>query len=207
MKKIALTILIILSQLQIASAQQLTYTQNLVPFTSVVNEWSDVQSFTISGSNLPGHVYISSGDAFTKFFVLLTPDGFTTSDNTIEIVPVNGSVNATIYVRAFSTTASNYTGTINVQAIGLMDQPFSVSGTTSAVTAITFIQDQFLQIYPNPTSDYLTSVRNLGNYEIVDLLGNTILKSTAENKIDVSMLQTGYYLLKTESFTFKFHKK
>lgn len=207
MKKLALTILVVLFQLQLLSAQQLTYTQNLVPFTSAVNEWSDVQSFTISGSNLPGKVYINSGDAFTKFFVLLTPNGFTTSDKTIEITPVNGSVNETIYVRAFSTTASNYTGIINVQAIGLIDQPFSVSGTASAVTAITSTQDPSFQIYPNPTSNYLTSVRDLGNYEIVDILGNTVSKGTAKNKIDVSMLQAGYYVLKTESFTYKFHKK
>lgn len=206
MKKIALTILIVVFQLKLSSAQQLTYTQNLVPFTSVVNEWSDVQSFTISGSNLPGHVYIV-GDALENFFISLTPDGFTMTDKYIEIAPVGGSVNATIYVRAFSTTASNYTGTINVQAIGLMDQPFSVSGSTSAVTAITSAQDQSLQIYPNPTSDYLTSVRNLGDYEIVDILGNTILKGNAEYKIEVSMLQTGYYVLSTESLTHKFYKK
>jgi hypothetical protein len=205
MKKLALTILIVLFQLQLSSAQQLTYTQNLVPFTSVVNEWSDVQSFTISDSNLTGHVYLNSGDAFGSFYIFLGPDEFI-SDKTLEIIPVNGSVNATIYVRLFSTEASDYTGIITVQGIGLMDQTFQVSGTTSAVTAITSIQDQNFQIYPNPTSDYLLSAVDLTECEVLDMVGNIVTKGNG-TKIDVSMLQPGIYFLRSGNRIHKFHKK
>lgn len=64
-------------------------------------------------------------------------------------------------------------------------------------------------IYPNPTSDFLniTTEEILGNYQIFDLKGKEVLKGKFEtNRINVSQLQNGTYILKIQNSFIRFNK-
>ena len=57
------------------------------------------------------------------------------------------------------------------------------------------------EIYPNPADDFIviSSSKKINQYEIIDLLGKKVLKSNFKTeKIDVSGLQSGVYILKVE---------
>ena len=65
-----------------------------------------------------------------------------------------------------------------------------------------------LQIFPNPTYDYLElSVYNDLKVSISDLNGNIVFEmEKCKSKIDVSKLKTGIYLLRYQNKIFKFYK-
>lgn len=54
-----------------------------------------------------------------------------------------------------------------------------------------------ISIYPNPASSYITLLNHPENavFEIYTMLGNKLLSGVADQQIDVSMLQDGYYIL------------
>ncbi len=64
-------------------------------------------------------------------------------------------------------------------------------------------------IYPNPTSDFLniTTEEILEKYQIFDLKGKEVLKGKFEtNRINVSQLQNGSYILKIQNSFIRFNK-
>lgn len=80
---------------------------------------------------------------------------------------------------------------------------FNVSD-CEVISGITKINMNEVQIYPNPTIDFITISNYFESdmvlYEIIDLRGKVILSSTnteASNQFDVGSLQKGYYFVKT----------
>lgn len=71
---------------------------------------------------------------------------------------------------------------------------------TPTLSTQEFEKNQY-PIYPNPTKEFINLSNNLkGNFEIYDLLGKLLLKGKdIENKINISSLTNGIYLLKIES--------
>jgi len=54
-----------------------------------------------------------------------------------------------------------------------------------------------LNVYPNPSSDFLNSNKTLTNFTITDLSGKAVKKSSVKtNSINISSLKSGMYLLK-----------
>lgn len=69
--------------------------------------------------------------------------------------------------------------------------------------------DARVSLHPNPAQDvlYLTGVGNSGQVEIIDVMGRIRLSQTlSDEKIDISTLQAGVYLLKINNITYKFVK-
>ncbi|MBI3260475.1 MAG: T9SS type A sorting domain-containing protein [Ignavibacteriae bacterium] len=70
----------------------------------------------------------------------------------------------------------------------------------------------FISIYPNPVKEYITIKEEKagvvrGVIEIVSLDGKKVLESEYKDTIDISMLQSGTYFLKTNNYSFKFIKE
>ncbi|AZB28333.1 T9SS type A sorting domain-containing protein [Chryseobacterium balustinum] len=75
-------------------------------------------------------------------------------------------------------------------------------------------QDKKINIYPNPTSDFLhvPTTENIKSLEVYDLSGKVVLKDTSgKNQISVSFLNKGMYIIKITTnhsvFSTKFSKK
>jgi hypothetical protein len=58
-------------------------------------------------------------------------------------------------------------------------------------------EDLSINVYPNPTSDFLTFSTNqtIDSYNIFNLAGQSVLTGTNESKVDVSALEKGVYLI------------
>tara|TARA_R110002020_G_scaffold312810_3_gene528192 strand:+ start:1649 stop:2620 length:972 start_codon:yes stop_codon:yes gene_type:complete len=71
-----------------------------------------------------------------------------------------------------------------------------------------FSQNDF-QIYPNPTTEYLNIKTQLSNYNysIYNSLGQKVNVTLFENKVDVSNLSNGIYLIKIETETGEVSKR
>jgi hypothetical protein len=65
------------------------------------------------------------------------------------------------------------------------------------------------KIHPNPTTDFifLSNWNFNGEYEIYDILGNSLSKENLTERIDVSNLSSGIYFLKIEQTIKRFLKK
>jgi hypothetical protein len=59
-----------------------------------------------------------------------------------------------------------------------------------------------ISIYPNPSSDYITILAKnipIKNIKIIDLTGKLIYENTFIEKVNVSNLKTGMYVIQIES--------
>lgn len=82
--------------------------------------------------------------------------------------------------------------------------------TTGAAVGINQEQANTISIYPNPTNDFIFTSYELreSNYEVLDVNGKIVLEGkTNGNRIDVSKLPAGTYLLKTTSGVGNFIKQ
>jgi Secretion system C-terminal sorting domain len=87
--------------------------------------------------------------------------------------------------------------------------------TFSKVISIVTKGNAKLNVYPNPVSNTLTietdfdMARNEANrdYQITNLLGQTVLRGTASTQINVSALPQGSYILKVGAEQVKFIKQ
>jgi hypothetical protein len=62
-------------------------------------------------------------------------------------------------------------------------------------------------IFPNPVSDFINIFpETINKIEIISALGETVIKSEAQNRIDVSYLTPGIYFFKTSEKIIKFIK-
>lgn len=71
------------------------------------------------------------------------------------------------------------------------------------------VNDQF-KVFPNPATDLLTirGLTELKSYEIIDLTGSVVLRGYTEGIIDISLLNSGIYVLRADdTFTVKFVKQ
>lgn len=75
--------------------------------------------------------------------------------------------------------------------------------TTEAPTAVFDTKNEALSFYPNPASDFivLPEVQGIKDITVIDLLGNVIFetKATSSNRIDLSALETGMYMIQVSN--------
>ena len=66
-----------------------------------------------------------------------------------------------------------------------------------------------ITLYPNPATDYIFIKNNTQNleYVIFDSNGRTIQEGKTSQKIEVTSLQKGLYMIKMNSFSYKFLKQ
>ncbi|MBK7856263.1 MAG: T9SS type A sorting domain-containing protein [Bacteroidetes bacterium] len=155
-----------------------------------------------------GNYYISGDGAFNTAHVLkMTPSYSTLWDKTLSSnAPVNdvlllsedclflgGRHNATIVLDSYTMTLPNGSS-------GIDNSYFSslCAGTVGINNNATSNYD--LIISPNPAQSKLTikSINQIQSALVIDALGKIIPVSVIENKIDVSALQSGIYILKIE---------
>ncbi|MEZ4786850.1 MAG: T9SS type A sorting domain-containing protein [Flavobacterium haoranii] len=73
------------------------------------------------------------------------------------------------------------------------------NNTNEVLNSISF-EAQNIKLYPNPVSNTLTiTQQNIKNVTITDLTGKTVLKQSTNNKIIVSSLQKGIYIVTIET--------
>lgn len=58
------------------------------------------------------------------------------------------------------------------------------------------VKSDLINIYPNPASDYVFVNQEFEMIELYDITGKIVLKEFNNNKINVSDLNTGLYILK-----------
>jgi hypothetical protein len=101
-------------------APMLFYANGLaLPFTHVANTPSTEQGLPISGNNLIGEVKVTPSSGYE---VCTTANG-TYQSGTLSVVPTNGTLNTTVYVRIAAATAqSSPAGVLTVSSPGLPDR-------------------------------------------------------------------------------------
>lgn len=80
----------------------------------------------------------------------------------------------------------------------------------AAPGSVSYSVNNTLRIFPNPASNQITiqGLNQLTAYEIVDLTGSVVLRSYTKDGIDISHLNAGVYILRTEdALTVKFIKQ
>ncbi|HWY12267.1 MAG TPA: T9SS type A sorting domain-containing protein [Bacteroidia bacterium] len=85
------------------------------------------------------------------------------------------------------------------QNIGFTDVDFVVDILPSSVGIKEFDKNEWIKIYPNPVSNALNikfDSKHNSSIEIINYLGQTVLKQNYSESIDVSKLESGYYILK-----------
>lgn len=162
---------------------------------------SDIQSYTISATNLISNLTIQAPQGFS--ISLDTNDGFYQS---IEISPVNYIIDTTvIYVQFFPEIMQNYEGEISNMAIAASTQTISVSG--NGISSINeFNSEVAIEIFPNPFEHSVTIVnKSLVNIEKIELLNleGVVLKTTItglsnNERIQIQSVEAnkGIYFLK-----------
>ncbi|AZA53172.1 T9SS type A sorting domain-containing protein [Chryseobacterium sp. G0201] len=107
-----------------------------------------------------------------------------------------------------------YTTTDMIGSFGVMMFD-NISLTTSSLSTSENLLSQNMQVYPNPTSDYLNikGAKKVSGIKVFDVSGRVVLSSDkAEQRLDVSQLTKGAYILNLKnadgtSSTNKFIKK
>lgn len=102
-----------------------------------------------------------------------------------------------IMLIVFSSTRANRNSELFVDDVELLDAPLNV----------TDLQKRNFQVYPNPASGHIyvnTYNTDVCEWSLTDLSGKLINKGTIQEteKIDVSMLKSGIYLLKVDGKNF-----
>ena len=75
----------------------------------------------------------------------------------------------------------------------------TITGTTLGVDNVTFLNDKNIRLFPNPVSDILTihSASNIVSIKAINLLGQVlVIQNGVSNKLNVSTLPSGTYILK-----------
>lgn len=87
------------------------------------------------------------------------------------------------------------------------DSYLTIAG--APTTAINDVNSKTISISPNPSSDFITLGGNSGLIRIYDIKGSLVLShnATANERIDISSLTNGIYVLKTDNQNIKLVKK
>ncbi len=83
------------------------------------------------------------------------------------------------------------------------------SGTNSSANLNNDYSESRIKYFPNPVNDILNiqGVHTISNYQITNAIGQTVMLGKLTEKIDVSALNSGMYLLITETGTLRFTKE
>jgi hypothetical protein len=120
----------------------ISVTSSMTSFSAPVNEYSDVQSYNVTGANLTADIIVT---APANFEVSLTSGGDFASSVTLP------SVGGTIYVRFKATAEGTTTANINHTSTGADPKTLSVSGTAYNVYTLTVTNDGNGSVTLNPT--------------------------------------------------------
>jgi hypothetical protein len=74
-----------------------------------------------------------------------------------------------------------------------------ITGTSLGVDDVTFLDDKNIRLFPNPVSDILTidSASNIASIKAINFLGQVVvIQNGVSNKLNVSTLPSGTYVLK-----------
>jgi len=150
--------------------------------TSVVLSWEA----SIDDVEMAGYIVYLNGDSIG-----------TVNDTTFTVVDLEANTEYTFEVEAFDVAGNK------------SEKAMLVRNTT--ITGIKSLEENELKVYPNPFTDYvIVEAENAGNTVIYDLNGKIMLSlflQTGRNRIDMSGLSNGVYLLKQEMNTVKLIKK
>jgi len=75
----------------------------------------------------------------------------------------------------------------------------TITGTSLGIDDVTFLDDKNIRLFPNPVSDILTidSASNIASIKAINLLGHVlVIQNGVSNKLNVSTLPSGAYILK-----------
>lgn len=100
-------------------------------FTSLIGAPSSSQTFVVSGTNLSANIVITTPD---QFEVSLTSNG--TFSSTLQLVPSNGSVNSTVYIRYNPSLPGTYSGNVVVSSTNLTSRNLAVTGIGTSIWQI-----------------------------------------------------------------------
>jgi hypothetical protein len=114
------------------------------------------------------------------------------SSGTFSASATAGELTAGLIVQYGFTVTGPNANPANEAALGSV-----VIGSVFASTESLTKEDLSINVYPNPTSDFLTFSTNqtIDSYNIFNLAGQSVLTGTNESKVDVSALEKGVYLI------------
>lgn len=138
----------------------------------------------------------SNTDTYDAYGALITPYG--TFTNVIRIKSVNSNYTgyswfkANPYTPLLDIDVDNATGSIS----SILLYESSSLGTNQVFT------ENSILLYPNPTTDFLNieTKENITRITITDMLGKTVFETKQKsNKIDLSFLESGFYMTKVKT--------
>jgi len=100
-----------------------------------------------------------------------------------------------------NTSASTRTANITISAPGLTPQTITVTQAVAGPTGISDKEEDAISIFPNPTSNklYISGLRKITLVSIYSATGVLVSKQLADNKVDVTELNNGIYLIRFET--------
>ncbi|WP_288447100.1 T9SS type A sorting domain-containing protein [uncultured Chryseobacterium sp.] len=201
------------------------YTFNLTA-GSGGQDWNAISAMVVPGSTLPNFTPNASPASTSDIDVFLNGStteatgylrNFGNGELKIDIpqtLPQGTTIKVIIKNVINPSAANNLTAKIAFQNISYIDlnnfsNNFNITAGTLATSENTFSKNK-IEIYPNPTSDFirLTTHYSKGQYKINNLNGQLILAGEYNNKdIDVRELPVGIYFLNFDNQSIKFLKK
>lgn len=174
-------------------------------------------------------IYAIAGNSFTYNPGMYDPDGDSLSYQLINCganpitpyyFPSNSTINSlgnftyqadTVGLYAFKIEVKEWrkVSNSNYQLIGSTEIDFMVEVVTG-VGIKEFYKKETVNIYPNPTSNILnikTNSKTTSETEIINYLGQTVLKQNYSENIDVSKLVPGCYFIRIDNSYTKFIKE
>lgn len=172
-------------------------------------------SFGNLGTNTyPANTWVTVSVAYNKTngsFYFTTPQGtynVTTVTAPAALIPNLTATEADFYV----VNASTNTVT-NTAVFDNINFSFSTTATLGTAESLDIVNNQSVSLYPNPTSDILNlkTDSKINNVSVVDMTGRRVNVKLDVNKVNVSGLPAGTYLINIETkegiSTEKFIKK
>ncbi len=179
--------------------QTLVVSPSSLDFEDVETGTSEVLYYSLEGQNLTDNVIITAPSGFQVSQT--SGSGFS---NSIEISPILGEIDASIYVMFSPETESSYSGDISNESDGAETQYVSVSGNGITNIEVTeFINN--ISVYPNPVYDKLfieyKDSKKPVNIKMISITGQIIEEDefTGKTVVKTNDIEPGMYLLKLES--------
>ena len=155
-----------------AGDQQQTLTVNQAALTATADDLS-----------------INAGESLPAFTI--TYSGFVNGDD--------AAVLDTAPVGTVSITDSNTPGTFPITVSGGTDNNYTfdyVAGTLTVNNALG-VNENAIQVYPNPATDFISvNSGEAGTIQVIDLEGKVVLSTEVTQRINVSNLSNGVYIVK-----------
>ncbi|MEP3582781.1 MAG: T9SS type A sorting domain-containing protein, partial [Cyclobacteriaceae bacterium] len=177
----------------------ITVMGDFTAFANSIGTASESQSYTIAGTNLASDIVIS------------LPDGFEISFNdelwlpSLSLEPLEGNVEEiTLFIRLNGAAEGTYSGDVVHASDGVDAVSKAITGTTDANVLATASVLPSLNVWPNPSSNYIVIERgdwsDAGQVTLYNLSGSRVSEylvktGTAKMELDIRALPQGVYLI------------